>query len=143
MFHSLGTVQSKTFVPVGTSESVSGTSSFKMRSDSRKPSPDRLRQIGHNRSKYFSKISFIQPLCLKFCVQTQKLECTNLYPSLSIQPVPTFVLFTYNFFVCMVENWNLIPKQIMQGFGNKDRRMLLDLASTKTRLYRRFVLLCF
>ena len=44
MFHSRGTVQSSTGVPVGTSCTSSGICSARMRSVSRTPSPVRLRQ---------------------------------------------------------------------------------------------------
>ena len=46
MFHSLGTVQSKTSVPLGTSSTVSSTCARSRRSVSRTPSPVMLRQIG-------------------------------------------------------------------------------------------------
>ena len=49
IFHSLGTVQSNTSVPVGTSCTViSGTSSRIISNDCLNPSPVILRQIGNN-----------------------------------------------------------------------------------------------
>src|SRR6267143_4569705 len=48
MFHSFGTVQSNTCVPVGTSRSSSEISLCSSRSVSRKPSPVMLRQIGYS-----------------------------------------------------------------------------------------------
>ena len=48
MFHSFGTTQSKTGVPLGTSCSVSGTCFCSRRRLSRTPSPVMLRQIGYN-----------------------------------------------------------------------------------------------
>ncbi len=48
MFHSLGTIQSKTRVPVGTSRMVRGTSRPRRLRVSRNPSPVMLRQIGYS-----------------------------------------------------------------------------------------------
>src|SRR5260370_15195016 len=50
MFHSFGTVQSNTCVPVRTSRSSRGICRCSSRSVSRKPSPVMLRQIGYSSS---------------------------------------------------------------------------------------------
>src|SRR3989344_5217216 len=70
IFHSLGTVQSKTFVPDGTSWITSGICSSSVRSVSRRPFPVILLQIGKRRSasSYISPPSFfgVDLLVLRF-----------------------------------------------------------------------------
>ena len=68
MFHSFGTVQSRTRVPDGTSCTSRGIRSPIRRSVSRIPSPVMLRQKGNNSAM---KSDILEPISLRLEIQIQ------------------------------------------------------------------------